>query len=202
MKLVLLILAATAVIFVLAATATCIYRAKYERLIAQRLALGISTPSKKPMLSPFRFFWICTLLLCLLTLLFLSVTSISVAGQEDRISVCPCDPEGITKMFDAQHEIPGYTRLTAEDDPFRFVYYFQEQADEACFPQIMIYVESGDGKAFFYQCQLQDDQRSPPAPRQGAPGWYAVNCGSLSGAFLFSCANDSGSGSVTITIPQ
>lgn len=202
MNTVLVILAAAVGIFFLSTVATSIYRAGYEKQISKRLAQGVSAErSRKPILSPYKFFWICTLLLSLLTLILLSVASFSVARQQEPVCVSQCNSGGITGMFNAENEISGYVRNTKEDKQFQFVYYLQSENVELAFPQILIYVESRNNEPFSYQYQFQDAKRGfSSAPHKGMSGWYAVNYDSSSGTFIFSCDNNSGSSSIEITI--
>lgn len=202
MNIVLVILAAAVGIFFLSTVATCIYRAGYEKQISKRLAKGDSAErSRKPILSPYKFFWSCTLLFSLLTLMLLSVASFSVTSQKNLACVSQCNSDGITGMFNAQNEISGYVRNTKEDERFQFVYYLQNKNMELAFPQILIYVESRKDEPFSYQYQFRDAKNvSSSEVQQGNSGWYAVNYDTFSGTFIFSCDNSSGSSSIEITI--
>lgn len=198
----LIIAAAAAGICVLSAAATCIYRAGYAKVIAARLATGARADHKrKAMLSPFVFFWCCAAVLSVLTLMILSVISISVADHAAMLRVSRCSPDGICGMLDAQSEISGYDRYTAQDGAFQFVYYVQNKSEDAAFPQILLYVESNE--PFSYRYQLRDKKKAPLSEtKQGAAGWYAVNCERFSGALTFICENNTGSGSADIIMPQ
>ena len=195
--------AAAAGICVLSAAATCIYRAGYEKMISKRLAAGApARQSGKPMLSPLSFFWLCAAVLGILTMLVLSVVSFA-SERPAALRVSRCAPDGITAMLDAQDEISGYERHTAQNGPFEFVFYVQDQTGDAAFPQILIYTESGSSEPFSYQYRIRGDREAPLSEaQQGKSGWYAVNCEQDSGVFVFTCENKTGSGSIEITLPQ
>ena len=197
-----MIAAAAAGIGVLSAAATCIYRAGYEKVISARLAAGVPAGQKRrTMLPPFAFFWISTAVLSVLLLMFLSVISVSATGDAETLRVRKCSAEGITGMFDEQHEISGYDRHTVQDGTFQFVYYVQNQIGDTAFPQILLYVESGEPFSYQYQLCAPKETRLTDA-QQGASGWYAVNCEKYSGKLRFICENNTGSGSVEIAMPQ
>lgn len=193
--------AAAAGICVLSAAATCIYRAGYEKMISKRLAAGApARQSGKPMLSPLSFFGLCAAVLGILTVLILSVVSFA-SERPEALRVSPCAPDGITAMLDAQDEISGYERHTAQNGPFEFVYYVQKQTGDAAFPQILIYTESGSSEPFSYQYRIRGGREAPLSEvRQGKSGWYAVNCEQDSGVFVFTCESKTGSGSIEIML--